>query len=689
MASIYVIVPVYNVENYISRCIDSILAQTFADFKVILVDDGSIDRSGEICDKYASNDDRIHVIHKKNGGLSSARNTGIDYAIKENECEWISFIDGEDWISTSYLELLYKAVHKNDTRIAIGEAIRTHGENNYDDELTSLAVSVHESVLWKTSDYYFQNTTNAEVAWGKLYHVDCLEHIRFPIGKTHGDEFTTYRILFRQKNVSVVNYPIYFYFQNDNFITRGKWTPGELDTLEAIEQQVAFFVQNGYENIAKIRFNFLLKNSEKNRKEILRSETLTVNDRRAYILSLNKQLRRVLFRYRHYKWLPFYKNDWNKQIYTNAFIGIRISRKVWGGVKSALKSNTVTRQLGLDIGDTIGWNEKQIVVRKYVRGIEDADVVLLQTPLHGNLGDQAIVQAEEELLKEMKVSFCEFPWTEEIEKQCANLTPPKKVILIQGGGFLGQLWPNEEKRIRATLQAFHKNKVVIFPQTFYIDLDTQEGRDCLEESKAAYESHPDLTIFLRESYSYDFIRKYMPKVHVELVPDIVMMLHWKPLNLDRRNVLLCMRHDKEKTITKESYNRLSAALDRFFEQQLITDTVIPGNIDISKRKELLDQKLREFSAVELVVTDRLHGMIFAAITETPCVVVNSLSHKIRGCYEWLKDLNYIRLVDNLEQLPDVINQLKTVQPKYDCSEISQAMKPLYEILQRAADNSQT
>ena len=106
MPTISVIVPVYKVEKYIHRCVDSILSQTFTDFELILVDDGSPDNCGKICDEYAEKDIRIHVIHQENGGLSAARNAGIDWVFANSDSEWITFIDSDDWVHPEYLERL-------------------------------------------------------------------------------------------------------------------------------------------------------------------------------------------------------------------------------------------------------------------------------------------------------------------------------------------------------------------------------------------------------------------------------------------------------------------------------------------------------------------------------------------------------------------------------------------------------
>ena len=110
MPLISVIVPVYKVEEYLNRCVDSILSQTFTDFELILIDDGSPDNCGKICDEYAQKDNRVCVIHKKNGGLSSARNTGIDWAFKNSNSQYITFVDSDDLITKDYLEKLNDAI---------------------------------------------------------------------------------------------------------------------------------------------------------------------------------------------------------------------------------------------------------------------------------------------------------------------------------------------------------------------------------------------------------------------------------------------------------------------------------------------------------------------------------------------------------------------------------------------------
>lgn len=239
MPTISIIVPVYNVENYIHRCIDSILTQTYRDFELILVDDGSPDNCGAICDEYSAKDGRIVVIHQKNGGLSAARNAGIDWVFANSDSEWLTFVDSDDWIHPEYLERLLSAAISNNVGLSICAYSRTEG-------IAVPAAEAKQSAVWNPEEYYVAHRTNAIVAWGKLYQKSSFLFIRFPVGKIHEDEFTTYKILFSQEAVAVDETPLYYYFFNSSGIVNSAWSPARLAAIEAMEEQIDFFLSNGY-----------------------------------------------------------------------------------------------------------------------------------------------------------------------------------------------------------------------------------------------------------------------------------------------------------------------------------------------------------------------------------------------------------------------------------------------------------
>jgi len=227
MALIGVVVPVYKVERYLHRCVDSILRQTFSDFELILVDDGSPDRCGEICDEYARQDSRIRVIHQENAGLSAARNTAIDLLLQENRTEWITFIDSDDWVHPKMLECLLAAAKEQGTQIASCGFTETTGRDPWvaDDSLTSVCLPAKV--------FYLQHFTNATIACAKLYHKSCFETLRYPVGKLHEDEFVTYRLLFAYQKVAVIFAPLYAYYINLEGITKKPWVSKRLDAWEA------------------------------------------------------------------------------------------------------------------------------------------------------------------------------------------------------------------------------------------------------------------------------------------------------------------------------------------------------------------------------------------------------------------------------------------------------------------------
>ena len=235
MPNISIIVPVYKVEPFIHRCVDSILSQTYTDFDLILVDDGSPDRCGSICDAYAGKDSRIQVIHQKNGGLSAARNAGIDWACANSTSRWLAFVDSDDWVHPEYLRQLYAAAEQTLCKISVCGFFRTEGEDFPEQQDFSISAMTAD-------DYYCGEVHEGltAVAWNKLYHKSLFKELRYPIGKLHEDEFTTYQAVYKAGRIGVTPAHLYAYYQNPKGIMRSDWNPRRMHMLEAFEQQIAF-----------------------------------------------------------------------------------------------------------------------------------------------------------------------------------------------------------------------------------------------------------------------------------------------------------------------------------------------------------------------------------------------------------------------------------------------------------------
>lgn len=237
---ISVIVPVYNVENYLSKCIETLTAQTYSNIEILLVDDGSTDSSGQICDEYAVKDNRIMVIHKENGGLSSARNAGMPKA----SGEYIAFVDSDDFVSEDYIESLLEACENNGAKVAACGYIEYYspekqivccGEKPY----TLTGEDAVKDIFTMKNDIHV-------VAWNKLYARELFvqNEITYPEGKIHEDVFTTYKLCARASTVAYVNKPCYYYVQRKGSIMGQNFSPKRLQLLEAVESVEPFVKEN-------------------------------------------------------------------------------------------------------------------------------------------------------------------------------------------------------------------------------------------------------------------------------------------------------------------------------------------------------------------------------------------------------------------------------------------------------------
>lgn len=238
MKTISIIVPVYKVEKYLSKCIDSILNQTFQEFELILVDDGSPDNCGRICDEYASRDSRIRVIHQENKGISAARNAGLDIA----KGEYIAFVDSDDWLEIDTYEFLINNIVKSNADIA-SCGLRNCYENdssieNYDAGL------VKNIVLSKDQCFemiFSKNDMITVYAWNKLYKAEVFSDLRYPEGKVYEDAFVILDILLRCNSMFITTKKLYNYRRHENSITGRRYCDEKKDRIVSTEKNYNIF----------------------------------------------------------------------------------------------------------------------------------------------------------------------------------------------------------------------------------------------------------------------------------------------------------------------------------------------------------------------------------------------------------------------------------------------------------------
>ncbi|MCM3412438.1 glycosyltransferase family 2 protein [Metabacillus litoralis] len=235
---ISIIVPIYKVEKYLAKCIDSILNQTFKEYELILVNDGSPDSCGEICEEYSKRDKRVKVIHKKNGGLSSARNAGIDIA----KGEYIAFVDSDDFIHKNMYEMLYKNAINTSSDIVICDYFIVSENEIIQDESYQFKIQPKTFTnIEVLRELYRDDRIKFVVAWNKLYKKSLFSKLRYKEGRIHEDEFIIHKILYECSKVTYLPVKLYFYLQTDNSIIRSPYNIKRLDRVYALKERVEFF----------------------------------------------------------------------------------------------------------------------------------------------------------------------------------------------------------------------------------------------------------------------------------------------------------------------------------------------------------------------------------------------------------------------------------------------------------------
>lgn len=309
MPKISVIIPVYNVEKYLCRCVDSVLLQTFIDFELILIDDGSPDNCGSICDEYAQRDKRVFVIHTENKGVSSARNTGIEWALSNSDSQWITFIDSDDWVHPRYLEVLLEIAEKTNSSISASGYVKTVGE------VDEISQEKFIPKVWRMDDFFVKRNVNAIVPWGKLYKKECFSSVRYPIGRRYEDEATTYKVLFKFENIAVVDAEMYYYYTNPESFMNSAWSPNRLESFEILSERFEYFEKMGNEKLCKYdTFNYVICLTEQLKK--LKKEA-TNEYKQKYEPIMRKMLKKkIRFYKKHWNDFKFKGNEW---IYEQAY----------------------------------------------------------------------------------------------------------------------------------------------------------------------------------------------------------------------------------------------------------------------------------------------------------------------------------------------------------------------------------
>lgn len=641
-----VIIPIYNVEKYLHGCVDSVIKQTYSNLEIILVDDGSPDNCPAICNMYAQNDSRIRVIHKENGGLSDARNAGLSIA----QGEYVYFLDSDDYIELEAIEtLVNEAVHYNADFVffnanVINEAGSIKYNNNayhrlgfYSNPLTG--VDMVEKLM-KYNEY-----RSAVPLLFIKKNVLSENKLTFYKGLIYEDDLFTFQLYLVSNCVVHLDEALYNRRVRDNSIMSSNIKPNNLRSIVfIINEMLSSYTNEGGKKaeVIKTRLCYLLPCVNRDYYRLDKKQRRKFDDD---IKKLKENLRK-----------ENYLDDLQVKRFCNEQSLNQIKDRIYFTAKRLIP-NKYKVFIIENYKKIKMQSEKNNTIAKLKKTKDTPRIILIGSPVHGNLGDHAIAIAENLMFKDkfsdkevIEILMPEYIYNSSKIRRYIN---KNDIIFIGGGGWLGTLWLHNEETVRGIIKKYPENKIIILPQTVYFEATNHGGVES-EKSRRIYSNHKQLLFCLRERSSYNYVLEqgFIQKPsNVLLLPDMALYLQYDSEGSERDGILLCFRADRERASSLIRRRTVKEYLWEKGETVSYTTTVYLESISKDKRQEVLTDKLKEYSKAKLIITDRLHSMLFAAITGTPCIAFDNLTGKVKGVYEWIKDLDFVKIaIDEREAI---------------------------------------
>ena len=686
-----VILPNYNGAAFLKRSIESVLNQTYKNLELILVDDASTDNSKEIIESFRDN--RIETIYlPQNGQICAALNMGLNVA----KGEYIARIDSDDIWEKNKLE---KQIHFLSNNEKVGACFT----------YVDLIDAEENNISSEFCDIYnmFHTTFNTQKDWLRffVFHGNCLSHPSAVIRRSVFEEVGYYNLAFVQAQDYelwmriAVKYDLHVIPEE---LVKYRWIPDKKQNISADteDNNTRFYnehvmaVYRLFQNISGEDFcrhfdDLFINKEAKSELELLCEKAFLClkYDRSKQLYPIGLEILEQVFRKENgltvllekYNFLvkDFYKIN-TEHLFYDTYLKKKIEKYEYNileltkeihqtKIETAVQTESRIRA---EYEGTKSWKITAPIrkggqkYRALKSKIAPAKFYLLGTEDYGNIGDHAIAIAEKSFLKRFfpKMDIIEVPGTlyySRKEKLLQEIRE-KDIIISTGGGNMGNQYPGTENIRRDIVESWPNNSIIIFPQTIYFSEELNNREEEIKKTEKIYNAHKKLLLFAREKRSYEFAKAHF-KCDILLTPDIVFFMH-NNKQLQRKNqIVLCLRGDVEKVLNKGDEEKIVTEVKKLTENVIYTDTQKSYNISTSERNQYVEEFIGLISTSRLLITDRMHGMIFAAITGTPCLVFDNYNSKIKGTYEWIKELPYIIFLDNTEQLKDSIRKLYNYQ----------------------------
>lgn len=645
---ISIIMSTYNEKiEWIKESIESILNQTYKDFEFLITIDKP--ENGELIklvQEYAQKDARINVIiNKENKGLIWSLNNMLSIA----KGEYIARMDADDISLPERLEKQLNYIEEKNVDFIGSNTINFNDNNTYK---TSLFLN----------DYDIKEN---------LYNGAFIPHPTWFVKKEVYIELKGYRNIYAAEDydfflraikhgflVSNIKEPLLKYRMNLNGISKSN----------ALKQKLTSkYLLDNFEKVDKITYDmivehinpFLLESEKYAKGELIYNKIKST--RNIFVKLLNLFI--LIINYNVFLKYNTYNNVKNKV---------------------AFRYNLKNQQLGIRIKHYIKLFVYPLIKKKIINKniLAEKNVYLVDVPQFRNLGDHAIAYAEKNFFEKNfpEYNIIEIP-IDEFETNffsiCKNAKASDVIVLVGGGNFGIEYYILELHRRELIKRC--KSKIVLFPQTIYFGY-SYFGLKQLMHSKKIYSANQNLILFAREKKSYNIMKYYFNNKSY-LSPDIVLSLKLKPNKKDRNNILLCLRNDVESNINGFIKEELIGYLNNNQINYDTYDTVLDHNVLLKNRNQELLNSFNKFNSYKLVITDRLHGMIFSSITNTPCIVLKNYNYKVDGVYNsWLKNIPYIKLInDEKKIIKEILSLYSNKNLDYNYSEFNNLLDKDFDI----------
>lgn len=638
-----VIVPVYKVERYLEQCLVSIVHQSYQDLEILLVDDGSPDNCPQLCDMWAQRDSRIHVIHKPNGGLSDARNAGL----RQAHGDLVAFVDSDDWLALDMIEKMTDAMLRNQADMVVCQYVVAYADGRFEKRAPENGPEEILNQQQALSELLIDGRLTNHV-WRKLYWRNKIPKDVFPKGRNFEDIYVMPELFAPCKKFVYITDPLYFYRCNENGIVQSAKIKDLRDCLAAQEHAGEVIADICPSLAQQVEMCSVWKTVG------LWMDSVFALDSAQEKCSFQEQLNEKL---KHAKLQDVKILGKRKQL---ALLFIQHFPALARGYSKVLGKDD---NFLSDFKKLLRLVRHNLRLKKELKKDASPKFVVLCVPTYGNLGDRALQVGERCFIKKYfptyKPVFVSLDDSSHVYL-LKDVISSKDIIALQAGGNIGTLYSGIHNMQESVMQVFTDRKMIIFPQTLYYSPDA-EGKKALEKTRKLYGSFENLKVFVRDPASEHFVRENLPNTDAALMPDMVLMNRPQVTHKKREGALICLRGDSEATLPIVARDRLLTQVEKRFTKIRQTDTHVyyaPKNdADVQK---LLNQSWTQMAESELVITDRLHGMIFALLTGTPCITILSKSPKVEGVYnEWLKDNKMIKIIHSVDEFSQAVEEVLT------------------------------